>query len=204
MTKIFIALDLETPNEAVKMAALLDHDLYKIGLELIYHPEGNKLVRFLIDNGKTIFLDAKLSDIPTTIFRTTRQIIDMWAPQFLSVRCGVEAAMEAAHKSETMIVHVPSLTSDYTQTVEYSPASAIVCANYLINPYRLLMPNALIITPGVRLPDDHPNDHIMPLDPSLGIANSDFCVIGRPITRNNDPKEALNKFLHFFAKPGVV
>lgn len=39
---------------------------YKVGMEL-YYGAGRKTVRYLRENGKKIFLDLKLHDIPNTV-----------------------------------------------------------------------------------------------------------------------------------------
>jgi len=47
---------------------------YKIGMELIYGGDGLALARRLIGDGRQVFVDLKLHDIPNTVERATAQI----------------------------------------------------------------------------------------------------------------------------------
>lgn len=43
--KVIVALDVPTPDEAIRLVGVIGSDWYKIGLELIYHPERKRILR---------------------------------------------------------------------------------------------------------------------------------------------------------------
>ena len=67
---------------------------YKIGMELIYGGGGLGLAERLIGQGKKVFIDLKLHDIPNTVVRATSQIAKLGA-HFLTVH-GYPQTMRAA------------------------------------------------------------------------------------------------------------
>lgn len=189
--RVIVALDVPTPDDALHLVRVIGADWYKVGLELIYARGGLDLARRLLDDGLHLFLDAKLSDIPTTVARATAAICRDVAPHYLSVRTAIPEAIEASF-GRTVIAAVPSLTSDLTATASKSSARAIVCAPGLTANTRALNPGAAIICPGVRLGDDERNDHVGTTRPP---PTADYIVVGRPITRSADPRSAYARYL---------
>ena len=70
--RLIVALDFPDVEEARHLAIALSGLplIYKIGLELIY-AGGLGLARGLVAEGRDVFLDAKLLDIPNTVERAT-------------------------------------------------------------------------------------------------------------------------------------
>ncbi len=66
--EIVIALDVETGQQALDMAARLEGgaDLFKVGLQL-FSAEGPSIVQRLTATGTPVFLDLKYHDIPNTV-----------------------------------------------------------------------------------------------------------------------------------------
>lgn len=188
---VIVALDVQTPDEALQLVGVIGADWYKIGLELIYTHDGLNLARRLLDDGRHLFLDAKLSDIPTTVARATAAICREIAPHFLTVRTAIPEAIEASF-GRTVIAAVPALTSDLTAEAVRSPARAIVCAPGLAANTRALNPGAAIICPGIRLGGDARDDHVGMTQPPT---SADYIVVGRPITRSADPRGAYMRYL---------
>lgn len=53
-----------------------------------------------------------------------------------------------------------------------------------------------LVTPGIRLPESAKDDQTRILTPEAAVAaGSDYLVIGRPITRADDPQAALSAIL---------
>jgi len=70
--RIIIALDVKNRAEALELARRLPRAVvFKVGLEL-FTGEGPALLRELEGEGKQIFLDLKLHDIPTTVARAVK------------------------------------------------------------------------------------------------------------------------------------
>ena len=181
-TRVMVSLDVPTPSDGWDVIDKTGAKTFKVGLQLLYHPYG---VIFCQQVAKkhVLFLDAKLSDIPTTVAKAVDQICTYIKPAFLSVRTAVPAAIEAA-SGRTTIVVVPTLTSDIKAVAEATPAPGIVCRPSLAKAVRALNPNAFIICPGVRLLGDVVNDHVGSTEFPR---HADYIVVGRPITQASDP-----------------
>ncbi|MGP0009716.1 MAG: orotidine 5'-phosphate decarboxylase / HUMPS family protein, partial [Methylocella sp.] len=83
--KLIVALDFATPREAEALVTGLGDTVsfYKIGLELAYGG-GLPFAQDLIRDGKQVFLDLKLHDIPATVSRACAQVAGSGA-RFLTV-----------------------------------------------------------------------------------------------------------------------
>lgn len=66
--QLIVALDVPTFDAAKNLVSELGDavSFYKVGMELFYGA-GPDVVRYLKDNGKKVFLDLKLQDIPNTV-----------------------------------------------------------------------------------------------------------------------------------------
>lgn len=188
--RVIVALDVPWPDDALRLVEVIGADWYKIGLELIYTRGGLDFARRLLDQGLHLFLDAKLSDIPTTVARATATICRDVAPHYLSVRTAIPEAIAACH-GRTVIAAVPTLTSDLTAAAQKSPASAVVCSPGIAANVRALNPRATIICPGARLVGDDAGDHV---GTTIIPGCADFVVVGRPITRSADPRGAYDRY----------
>ncbi len=82
-TTVIIALDYPTRTEAMRLVAELGSDatFYKVGLQLLTE-EGPDVVRELVANGKRVFLDLKLHEIPNSVAGAVRAAgrLGGWAP----------------------------------------------------------------------------------------------------------------------------
>jgi orotidine-5'-phosphate decarboxylase len=178
MAAVLVSLDVPGPMAARDLISAIGARHYKIGLELLHDPDG---VRFAARVAAEchLFLDAKLSDIPTTVARAVDQICRHIRPSMLSVRTAIPEAIEAA-AGRTMIVHVPFLTSDHGAEPQRSAAPGYVCSPTLAARVRALNPGSVIVCPGVRLPGDSADDHVAP------------CGVPPHAT---DPREALARYV---------
>ncbi|WP_440895231.1 orotidine-5'-phosphate decarboxylase [Amphibacillus sp. Q70] len=72
---IYLALDFNDWQETEQFLDKhqLDRVAVKVGMELFYH-EGPDVIKRLRDRGHDIFLDIKLHDIPTTIYKAMKNI----------------------------------------------------------------------------------------------------------------------------------
>ena len=66
--RLIVALDVRSLEEAKKLVETLGEtvNFYKVGMELFYRV-GSSVLRYLTAQGKEVFLDLKLHDIPNTV-----------------------------------------------------------------------------------------------------------------------------------------
>jgi len=219
--RLIFALDVPDLAGAKKLVGTLGDSVsfYKIGLELATSPHYFELLRWLIDDGKRVFTDLKLYDIPATVGAAVRQLRDSGA-SFLTVH-GDRAIMEAAAKekgAELRVLAVTVLTSiaeadlkdmgvttSVGELVELRARLAVAsgCDGVIasgLEAARLraaLGPRALIVTPGIR-PASAPgvdgrggDDQRRVVTPRRAFeAGADHIVVGRPIRDAADPRRA--------------
>lgn len=214
---IIVALDVPTLDDARALASRVGDAVggLKIGMEL-FDAAGPDAVRAF--DGRRIFLDLKLHDIPTTVKRTVAALAPLGV-ELLNVHAlGGRAMMEAANetKGATKIIAVTILTSlddADLKEVGLPPASeavsmlaalardagcdGVVCAPADIAAVRAVCPAPfLIVTPGVRPASSSADDHARALTPRAAIeAGADRLVVGRPITAAGDPAAAARAIL---------
>jgi len=187
---------------------------YKIGLELATSPHYFELLRWLLDQGKKVFTDLKLYDIPATVGAAVRQISKTGA-SFLTVhgdRAITEAA--AAEKGDHLqILAVTVLTSissrdladmgvllglEELALLRARQAIAAGCDGVIASGLeaealrRALGAGPLIVTPGIRPANGaRADDQRRVVTPTLAFrGGADYIVVGRPIRDAADPYEA--------------
>lgn len=95
-TPLIVALDVPELDQAEELARRLEGEVgyFKIGLEL-FAAHGPRAVRTITTYG-SVFLDAKLHDIPTTVRRSARQLGRLGVSMLTVHATGGRAMMEAA------------------------------------------------------------------------------------------------------------
>ena len=211
--RMIVALDLADADVALVMVRKLGDavSFYKIGMELTY-AGGLHLVQRLVDEGKQVFLDLKLHDIPHTVEMATARIAHLGAT-YLTVHAYPQT-MAAAHKgrdgSTLRILGVTILTSMTNEDVneagygapvadlvrlrarqaEAAKIDGIICSAADIAGIRGHVGSGFeIITPGIRLSGSAIGDQKRVMTPAEAIrAGADRLVIGRPIIAAEDPR----------------
>ena len=218
---LIIALDVDSIEEAFRLVKDIgpSADFYKVGMEL-YAIGGMQLVSELHGLGKNIFLDLKLYDISETVKRATRQIAHSGLVKFLTVhgsRSVMEAAAEGRGNTQTKLLAVTVLTSfdqedlaDLGYHVQVSDLvdlrvrkaaesgmDGIVCSPLEAARVRQIGGSKLkLVIPGVRSAGTAKGDQkrvATPLDTMR--AGADYLVIGRQVTRAEDPRSACEQIL---------
>jgi orotidine-5'-phosphate decarboxylase len=211
--RIIVALDVPHTDEARKLIKALGDSVgvYKIGLELLF-AGGIALATELANDGKRVFLDAKLLDIEATVERATAAIAKTGAA-FLTVhatdRKTLDAAVRGRGDSNLKLLGVTVLTNldraDLSQQgIEMPPLAlvqerarlaqdagfdGIVASGKEAAALRERLRNFLIVTPGIRSEGSDHQDQTRVVTPKIAIeAGADYLVIGRPITRAKDPR----------------
>jgi orotidine-5'-phosphate decarboxylase len=219
--RIIVALDTDSPEAALAAVSVLAGEvgLFKVGMEL-FPRGGPELVGRIREKGAEVFLDLKFHDIPNTVAGAVRSAAALGV-KFATVHASggkamLAAAAEAASGSGTTILAVTVLTSlddaDLSsigfalRTAEAVDRLAglsaeagiggIVCSAREVAAVRARMgKNAVLVTPGVRLPEDSAGDQKRVVTPFEAVrAGADYIVVGRPITRAADPAAAARKF----------
>jgi orotidine-5'-phosphate decarboxylase len=213
---LIFALDVPDLAGAKRLVGALGDAVwfYKIGLELATSPHYFELLRWLIDNGKRVFTDLKLYDIPATVAAAVRQLRDSGA-SFLTVH-GDRAIMEAAAKekgAELRVLAVTVLTSiaeadlkdmgvttGVGELVELrarlamaSGCDGVIASGLEAERLRAALgPRALIVTPGIRPASAAGgDDQRRVVTPTRAFqAGADYIVVGRPIRDAADPRSA--------------
>ena len=213
--KLIVALDFATPREAEALVTGLGDTVsfYKIGLELAYGG-GLPFAQDLIRDGKQVFLDLKLHDIPATVSRACAQVAGSGA-RFLTVHAfpqTMTAAKLATAGSSLLILGVTVLTScddrdladaGYAYGVRdlVSRRAAQACEAGIdglilsaeeASVIRASVGNKMIlVTPGIRQEGSTAADQKRTTTPAAAIAaGADYLVVGRPVTQAKNPREA--------------
>ena len=213
--RLIVPLDFPTTDEARAAVAALGEavSFYKVGLEL-FASDGMVLARELKAQGKQVFLDWKLHDIPTTVQKAAAVLAGSGC-DFLTVH-GEPQVMSAAVRgrgaSRLKILAVTVLTSladdDLTEMGYSETARALVerrihqaiaagCDGVIASPHEAALARALggrdflVVTPGVRPDWSAKNDQARAATPLDALrAGASHIVCGRPITAANDPRAA--------------
>jgi orotidine-5'-phosphate decarboxylase len=210
--RLIVALDLPNTKAAEAMVAKLGDEVsfYKIGMELTYGG-GLGLARDLVQAGKKVFLDLKLHDIPNTVARATAQVADMGA-SFLTIHAypqTMRAARDALGGSSLKLLAVTVMTSyddsdlkdagyaygvkelvsrRATQAKAAQIQGLILSAEEAADMRKLVGPDMLLVTPGIRPADAALGDQKRVMTPAKAIASgADHLVVGRPVTQAVDP-----------------
>jgi orotidine-5'-phosphate decarboxylase len=220
--RLIVALDYPDAKAALDLVDRLEGATrwFKIGLEL-YVAEGNSLVAELQRRGYSIFLDLKFHDIPNTVASAVRSVARVGAHMLTVHAAGgpamLSAAAEAAGETGPILLAVTVLTSmDDAQLaatgVSGSPAvqvetlaqmayangaRGLVCsAVEVANLRNRLGSKPLLVIPGIRPEGAAIGDQRRVATPGAAIAaGASYLVVGRPITRADDPGAAARAIL---------
>jgi orotidine-5'-phosphate decarboxylase len=214
-SRIFVAIDTPDLARAVALAEKVKAHVggLKLGLEF-FSAHGHQGVRELGQIGLPIFLDLKLHDIPNTV-ASAIQALHGLAPAILTVHAaGGRAMMEdakAAAPETTKVVGVTVLTSldgddlgsigvgggehaqveRLTALAREAGLDGVVCSGFEVAAARKMWRDGFFVVPGVRPVGGAIGDQKRVMTPRQALDNgASILVIGRPITRAEDPDAA--------------
>ncbi len=217
-----IALDVPTMGAARALCDRLGPaaDYVKVGLEL-YTAEGPRVVEWLHGQGKRVFLDLKLHDIPNTVKGASRSAASMGVSLLTVHGYGgaamVEAAVEGAGE-DTGILVVTVLTSFDARTLgvalgrpveemgaevtrlaavaSVARAHGVVCSGHEVAAVRSSYPALRPLVPGIRLEGGAAHDQSRVTTPRRATADgAAYLVLGRAVTAADDPPAVLDAVL---------
>ena len=220
MNKAELIVALDVPNAEAMEAKLQELpdciEWYKVGLE-IFCAEGPAVLEPLKKRGKKIFLDLKLHDIPRTVGNAVKTAaehgVNLMTVHAVGGRAMLEEAAKAAAECENppKLVAVTTLTSlsqdDFKdlgveRTVSEqalalgrlaitSGIDGMVTSAHEANVLRKEFPKALLVTPGIRMPEGDVGDQKRVATPSFAVEQgATHLVVGRPIVQAADPDAA--------------
>ena len=214
MNKIILALDTTNLAEAIDITKKIKNKIFtiKLGLEF-FNAHGKEGIKKFNEIGVTnLMLDLKLKDIPETVYKAIKAL-DNVQFGFLTIhgqggKSMIDKAKKAADeiKSRPKIMMVTILTalndedlkaigsnSTVNEQVEKLAKLAretdvgIVCSGHEAkNVRKIIGPNLLIFTPGIRMKKDNKNDQQRVCTPMESIRNgSDKIIMGRSLIKGN-------------------
>jgi orotidine-5'-phosphate decarboxylase len=218
--KIIVALDFPDSKQALEFARKTSPDQcrLKIGKEL-FTSCGPTLVEALVNSGYDIFLDLKFHDIPNTVQKAASAAarLGVW---MLNVHAlGGSAMMQAAREGVEIVAQrpfliavtvltslssqdlkdigidrsVPDLVDRLARNALANGLDGVVCSAEEVPALRSSIgESALLVTPGIRPEWASTDDQQRIVTPQQALADgASYLVIGRPITRHQDPAAAL-------------
>lgn len=192
----------------------------KVGMELFYQ-EGPAIVHEIKQMGHQIFLDLKLHDIPNTVYRAMKGLAKLGVDLTTIHAAGGTEMMQAAIRGleegkqaneRPKCIAVTQLTStteeqmqkeqlisttleqsvlNYAKVAKNSGLDGVVSSVHEASKIRSLGTDFLIITPGIRMPEDEVGDQKRVADPKTArLQGASGIVVGRSITSKTDPYDA--------------
>ncbi len=229
-SKLVVALDFPSELPALAFVERLEGTCtwLKVGMEL-YYSAGNQFIQTLRKMGFEVFLDLKLHDIPNTVAGAVRSVASTGA-SLLTVHAAGGTAMLSAAAEAALAPGAPKLLAVTVLTsmdadellgvgVSDSPEAQVlrlarlakqcgingmVCSPQEVAMLRTdLGSEALLVTPGIRGAGDLVGDQKRVATAAEAISRgSSMIVVGRPITRAQNPAEAASAILAEIAQAG--
>ncbi len=220
--RLIVAVDVEDAARALALASQLKGHagVLKIGLEL-FCAEGPQIVRQLADQGRKIFLDLKLHDIPNTVGKAVSRCAGLGV-SFLTIHTSgglvmMREAVRAAQDSGICLLGVSVLTSldpeglhqvgvpssprdqvlKLASLAQQAGLGGLVCSPQEVAAVRAQAGGYLrLVTPGIRPAGADKGDQSRIATPASALADgSDYLVVGRPITAAASPSKAASQIV---------
>ncbi|GAA0198200.1 orotidine-5'-phosphate decarboxylase [Kangiella japonica] len=218
--KILVALDYHDKNKALELIEQLNPQLcgLKVGKEM-FTLFGPSFVRELVEKNYNVFLDLKFHDIPNTVAKACQAAAELGVWMINVHASGGRIMMEKAREAlletdnKPLLIAVTMLTSMNEQVYSElgyersladqvshlaqmtldSGLDGVVCSSWEAEQLKQQCgKNFKLITPGIRPAGADQGDQSRIMTPQQAInAGSDYLVIGRPITKADDPYQAL-------------
>ena len=219
--QIIVALDFDSFKEAGSVVKLLDPEIFrlKIGKQL-YASEGPKILETLNKLGFDIFLDLKLHDIPNTVYKALKNLLDqkIWMTNIhlLGGKEMIQAAREAKKhvKSEALLIgvtvltsldekniknmgfnlQIPDLVKILSKSAKENNIDGVVCsAKEVPEVKRNLGKDFITVTPGIRILQNNIDQSRVTTLEEATKNGSDYIVLGREITLSKNIPKMIKK-----------
>lgn len=215
--RLIVALDTAALPVATAWARDLPGGPIKLGLEFaVAHGMAGALA---VADGRSLFLDLKLHDIPNTVAGAVRSALEA-RPAMLTIHAAggapmiaaARAAAEAAGAHRPLLLAVTVLTSLDAATLAATGvaggtrqqvlrlgrlaleagADGLVCSPEEVALLRDALGDApALVVPGIRPEGSPRHDQARAMTPAQAVAaGADWIVVGRPVTQAPDPVAA--------------
>lgn len=223
--ELIVALDVPRADAVEPIIAMLPDAIrwYKVGLEL-FTAAGPAVIDLLHRQGRHIFLDLKLHDIPNTVAQAVHSAalhhVDLLTVHAVGGRHMLAAAVQAASElgvNAPKLIAVTTLTSlseDDLREVGIERAigdqaialgrmalecgvDGLVCSVHEVERLRAEFgPEPILVTPGIRLADDQMGDQKRVATPEEAVRlGSSYLVVGRSLLNAMDPRATAEEIL---------
>lgn len=224
-SKVIVALDYNQESDALKFVDSVDPSLcrLKVGKEMFTY-FGPAFVKKLIERRFEVFLDLKFHDIPNTVASAVRAaaelgvwMVNVHASGGAKMMTAAREILEPYGNDAPLLTAVTVLTSMdqeqlsavgierqvreqvclLAQLAGKCGLDGVVCSAQEAPMLRQIMgKDFLLVTPGIRPLNAAVGDQSRVVTPKQAVLNgSSYLVIGRPITRAEDPNEVLRQIL---------
>ena len=230
---LIVALDVSSAAAARTIVAAVGESArtYKVGMQL-FTAEGPQIVRELVASGRSIFLDLKYHDIPTTVASSVREAAKLGVSMLTVHASGgskmLRAAVEVARSinPELMVLGVTVLTSMDEADLEEAGArdkildqvlrladlairsgcqGIVTSARETAQVRSRLGHKFAIVNPGIRPTGADRGDQSRVVTPAEAIAaGATHIVVGRPITEAANPAAEAEKILQEMGAVGAA
>lgn len=218
--KIFLALDVDSKNEAMHLAELWGEHIcgVKVGPRLGF--QLNAYEWKALSQKAKVFVDYKFYDIPSTVESSIKQVFKTGA-SFCTVHAlngrvclkRLASLERLLNQERDFKILVVTLLTSYNQTTNALPLSearspqkivqtlateaveagltGLVCSSYESSYLSKLHPNLSLVTPGIRFSWDKKDDQSRVLDPEAAWKNgAEYLVMGRSLIRAGRDEKA--------------
>lgn len=214
-TKLIVALDGNSFDKEISLVDTLSPhvEIFKVGSAL-FTSCGPKIIQYINEKSRKVFLDFKFLDIPNTVKKATLSAAEHNVFMLtLHITGGLHMLKEAVlavkgRKNRPLLVGVTVLTSTEVENTreevlklakiaEKAGLDGIVCsAKETRHVKETFESGLLIVNPGIRPRWAEAHDQKRVATPKEAVENgADFIVVGRPITEVADPASAAKKIL---------
>ncbi|MBU6338920.1 MAG: orotidine-5'-phosphate decarboxylase [Rickettsiales bacterium] len=219
--RLIVALDFADFESAKKLVEEISDEavFYKIGLEMMMSGSYFKTIEWLKNKNKKVFADLKLYDISETVARAVANLAK-YEIDLLTIHTASNDIMKRAseNKDKMKVIAVTVLTNldqndlsqmgfdpklsledlvlKKTEMAINSGIDGVVASALEAKLLRKKLGNDfLIVTPGIRLEKVVGDDQKRTADVKTALRDgSSYLVVGRPISRSENPKAAAKKF----------
>lgn len=204
-SKLIVALDVETYEQATGLVTQLKDavDVYKVGSQL-FTRYGPRIIEFIHDQGRQVFLDLKFHDIPNTVAKAVESAKALRVAMLTVHTVGGADMLKAAaavtgHPLLLGVTVLTSVAGDVADEVVRRAKLAVECGleGVVASPHEIgLIRKAVgekpvIVTPGIRPAWSAAGDQKRFMTPAEAVAaGASYIVVGRPIVAAPNPAEA--------------